>query len=270
MRFRENRGKHGLLWLSVPELNAEGAVHGFSTRLGGVSRGYMSSLNLGTTRGDLPENVRENFARFGEAVGFDSARTVFSQQVHRDDIRVVTEADCGKGLLRERDYEADGLVTDVPRVPLAVFSADCIPILLHDPVRRVAGACHAGWRGTALGIVRKMVLKMAACYGSRPRDIRAAIGPGISRCCFETHSDVPEAMLLAVGPSAEEMIDPLPGGKYLVDLKGLNACWLRSAGVPEEQIACSALCTSCRQDLFWSHRHTGDARGVMSAVIQLV
>ena len=269
-RLQEHWEDNGLLWLSAPDLNAGSAVHGFSTRLGGVSRGALASLNLGTARGDTIENVRENFARFGAAVGFDSTKTVFSKQVHRDDIRIVTEADCGKGLYRDREYEADGLLTNIPGSPLAVFSADGVPILLHDPERHVAGACHAGWRGTALGIVRKMVEEMWEWYGSQPEHIHAAIGPGISRCCFETHNDVPEAMITALGTAAESYIDPLPGEKKLVDLKGLNAHWLRQAGVPAEQIVCSDLCTSCRQDWFWSHRHTGDARGVMSAVIQLM
>lgn len=268
--LREHWAENGLLWLSASQLNAGGAVHGFSTRLGGVSRGCLASLNLGTGRGDEIANVRENFRRFGDAVGFDSRKTVFSKQVHRDDIRVVTAKDCGKGLYREREYEADGLITNVPGVPLAVFSADCIPILLHDPVCRAVAGCHAGWRGTAMGIARKTVEEMIRQYGCCPRDIRAVIGPGISRCCFETHIDVPEAMWLAFGQKAEAMIDPLPDEKFLVDLKGLNALWLQCAGVPKEQIELSDACTSCRQDLFWSHRHTGDARGVMAAVIQLI
>ena len=159
LHFQTNREENGLVWFSAPRLNADGgAVHGFSSRLGGVSRGYLTSLNLGTSRGDQMEHVRENWRRCGEAVGFDSTKTVFSQQVHRDDVRVVTEADCGKGLYRERDYDsADGLVTNCPGIPLAIFSADCIPVLFHDPVNRVVAACHAGWRGTAVGIVLSLI-----------------------------------------------------------------------------------------------------------------
>ena len=199
--FQTNREENGLVWFSAPRLNANGgAVHGFSSRLGGVSRGYLTSLNLGTSRGDQIEHVRENFRRYGEAVGFDSTKTVFSQQVHRDDVRVVTEGDCGKGLYRERDYDsADGLVTNCPGVPLAIFSADCIPILFHDSVQRVVAACHAGWRGTAAGIVGKTVQVMTQTFGCQPKDIRMAIGPGISRCCFETHEDVPHAMWAVLG-----------------------------------------------------------------------
>lgn len=270
--FQAHREENGLLWFSAQRLNANGgAVHGFSSRLGGVSRGYLTSLNLGTARGDRIENVRENFQRYGEAVGFDSARTVFSKQVHRDDIRVVTEADCGKGLYQERDYDsADGLVTNCPNVPLAVFSADCIPVLFHDPVKRVVGACHAGWRGTAAGIVGKMIHLMTQEYGCQPEHIHMAVGPGISRCCFETHEDVPQAMWAVLGSKANRYIDRLPAEKFLVDLKGINGLWGQLAGVPADQIEISDACTACRQDLFWSHRHTGEARGVMAAVIQLV
>lgn len=269
--FQKHREENGVVWFSSHRLNAgSGAVHGFSSRLGGTSKGYLSSLNLGTARGDSMENVRENFRRFGVAVGFDSKKTVFSRQVHRDDIRLVTAKDCGKGLYRERDYDsADGLITDCPGIPLAVFSADCIPILFHDPVRRAVGACHAGWRGTAMGIAGKIVRLMQKEYGCRPEHIRMAIGPGISRCCFETHEDVPQAMWAALGKQVDLMIYKLPNGKYLVDLKAINALWGQLAGVPKTQIEQSDACTSCLQNLFWSHRHTGEARGVMSAVIQL-
>ena len=235
--FQTNREENGLVWFSAPRLNANGgAVHGFSSRLGGVSRGYLTSLNLGTSRGDQIEHVRENFRRYGEAVGFDSA---------------------------------DGLVTNCPGVPLAIFSADCIPILLHDSVQRVVAACHAGWRGTAAGIVGKTVQVMTQTFGCQPKDIRMAIGPGISRCCFETHEDVPHAMWAVLGKQADPFIDRLSREKFLVDLKGINGLWGQLAGVPANQIEISDLCTACRQDLFWSHRHVGEARGVMSAVIQL-
>ena len=209
--FQTNREENGLVWFSAPRLNANGgAVHGFSSRLGGVSRGYLTSLNLGTSRGDQIEHVRENFRRYGEAVGFDSTKTVFSQQVHRDDVRVVTEGDCGKGLYRERDYDsADGLVTNCPGVPLAIFSADCIPVLLLDPVRRCAAAVHAGWRGTALGIAARAALRMREDYGCRPEHIRAAIGPGISPCCFLTRDDASFVKMVFTLDNYTRLLDPL-------------------------------------------------------------
>ena len=238
--------------------------HGFTTRLGGVSSGIWESLNLGLSRGDDREAVLENRRRLAAAVGFDPARLVCTRQVHTDTVRVVTEADWGLGMDIQPEA-CDGLVTNVPGTALMVFSADCTMILLEDPVTGAVGAVHAGWRGTALGIVKKAVETMAEAFGSRPGDLRAAIGPCIDRCCFETKSDVPEAMLAALGDEACVAIDDHGDGTYHVDLKALNRLWLRRAGV--EWISVSDLCTACHTDRFWSHRRVGDARGVQAGVI---
>lgn len=246
-----------------------GTVHGFSTRLGGVSAPPFDTLNLGLSQGDDPACVRRNFERFCAAVGVSSDRLVMTHQVHRDDIRIAASADAGKGLDRERDYDVDGLITNERDLPLVIHSADCIPVLLHDPVKGVIGACHAGWRGTALGIAAKTARKMAEVYGTNPADLRCAIGPGISRCCFETRADVPEAMRDALGDAAESFIDDHGDGSFYVDLKGINRWWLHSAGVPLEQIAVSDACTACHLDTFFSHRRMGTARGTMAAVIAL-
>ena len=239
-----------------------GAAHCFSTRFGGVSEGYLASLNLGTHRGDRPENVRENYAILGRAVGFLPERTVFTRQVHSDVIERVGAAQCGRGLQYEATEGCDGLITDEPGVALTVFSADCTPVLLYDPVRRAAGAVHAGWRGTAAGIAAKAAEKMVRELGCRPENIRAAVGPCIGPCCFETDADVPEAMLAALGAEAEACIRPA-GEKFYVDLKELNAIWLRRAGVT--QIDVSAECTCCRPERFWSHRRVGGHRGSRAA-----
>ena len=145
--------KNGVTFLTADPLRDGGVLHGFSTRLGGVSPAPWDSLNLDDRRGDDPANVRENFRRLCAALDMDVRRAVLSRQVHRDDVRTVTAADAGKGLWTPRDYDsADALITDVPGLPLVVFSADCNVILLYDPVRRAVGAAHAGWRGTAAGI----------------------------------------------------------------------------------------------------------------------
>lgn len=242
-------------------------THAFSTRPGGVSPTPWDSLNLGIGRGDAIENVRENYRRFCALLGVDDHRTVLSKQVHEDVVRVVTEEDAGKGLYRERDYTSvDGFVTDRPNLPLVVFSADCNVILLHDPVRRAIGACHAGWRGTALGIAKKTAEKMVQLYGCDPAHIRAAIGPAIGQCCFETDEDVPEALRKALGDEVEPYI-AWNGTKYHIDLKSVNALWLRKAGV--RQIDICDHCTACRSDLYWSHRKTGNDRGAQIAMIAL-
>ena len=153
--------KNGVTFLTTDALSDSGISHGFSTRLGGVSPAPWDSLNLDDRRGDDNANVQENFRRLCAALDMDVRRVVLSRQVHRDDVRVVTVADCGKGLWRPQDYDsADALITAVPGIPLVVFSADCNVILLHDPVRRVVGAAHAGWRGTAAGIAGKTVRAM--------------------------------------------------------------------------------------------------------------
>lgn len=247
-----------------------GIVHGFSTRLGGVSTGVWTSMNLGTTRGDHPDHVRENYRRFCAAVGADTGSIVMSRQVHGDTVRVVTTADIRHDLCDDVEYEADGLVTDIPGVALTIFSADCIPILLYDPERRVIAAVHAGWRGTALGIAARAAEKMAAVYGCVPSDLRAAIGPGISSCCFETLADVPNAMTAALGAAALPYLASMSNGKYKVDLKGLNALWLGNAGVPPSHIVSDPECTRCHPEKYWSYRTHRDHRGSQAAMIQLI
>ena len=243
-----------------------GCVHCFSTRFGGVSEGTLASLNLGTHRGDQPENVRENYRILGQAVGFLPEQTVFTKQQHTAIVADATRADCGTGLLRERADVCDGLVTNEPGVALVCFAADCTPVLLYDPVARAVGAVHSGWRGTAQGIAARAVERMGQLYGSRPEDIRAAVGPSIGPCCFETDADVPDAMRAALGAAAEPFITRR-GEKFFVDNKGLCALWLKSCGVT--QIDVSADCTKCRPDRFWSHRVTGGERGSLAAVIML-
>lgn len=257
--------KNGLTILTADTLS--GVCHGFSTRPGGVSPAPWDSLNLGVGRGDDIARVQENYRRFCAALGTDVNRVVLSKQIHEDVVRHVTEADAGKGLWRDRDYPSvDGMVTDVLHLPLVVFSADCNVVLLHDPIRKAIGACHAGWRGTALGIAAKTVREMQRIFGCGPADIRAAIGPAIGPCCFETDSDVPEALRAALGDEAEPYIT-WNGRKYHIDLKAINALWLRKSGVT--QIDVSGDCTACRTDLYWSHRKHGGERGSQIAMISL-
>ena len=243
--------------------------HAFTTRLGGVSEGIYASLNLGKSRGDDRENVWENYRRVCEGLGVDIKRLVFSNQVHGDVVRPITMADAGKGLDCPVDYEADGLITDVPGLTLVVFGADCLTILLCDPVKRVAAAVHAGWRGTALGIVERTVEKMTRDYGCRPENILASLGPCISKCCFETDGDVPQAMTEALGEAALPYITEDGGGKYHVDLKGLNTLRLRHSGVLSTNIDTSPDCTLCKPEKYWSHRYTKGQRGSQAAFICL-
>lgn len=237
--------------------------HGFTTRRGGVSTGVFASLNLGLHRGDDPENVAKNYEILADTFGYDPKKLVMCHQTHSDIVRVVTAKDAA-GIDNHAYPESDGLVTNDPGVALWVFTADCTPILLHDPVTGAVGAVHAGWRGTAAGIAAKAVKTMEESFGCRPADIRAAIGPNIGQCCFETDADVPQAMIAALGDAAKPYIRQT-GEKFHLDLKAINALHLENAGVKNIEI--STDCTACQPDRFWSHRVTGGNRGSQGAII---
>ena len=247
-------------------LRAEGiqVPHCFTTRLGGVSQGSLSSLNIGIHRGDRWENVLKNYEILGESLGFDIKNLVLSHQTHTDTVLRVGSAEAGAGLFGPELTECDGLITNQPGIALAVFTADCTPILLHDPVTGAVGAVHAGWRGTASAIAGKAVEAMAREFGSRPRDIRAAIGPNIGFCCFQTDEDVPNAMLSAFGQGVEPFIRKAED-KYYVNLKEINALVLRRVGVQAVEV--STECTVCQSHRFWSHRVTRGDRGSQGAII---
>jgi len=246
-------------------LAAEGITvpHCFTTRHGGVSTGSQSSLNLAVGRGDSMENVEANLTILGKALGFDTGKLVMTMQIHSDIVRVVTDRDAN-GLYHRNYPECDALITNTPGVALLVFTADCTPLLFHDPVTGAVGAAHAGWRGTAKAIGARVVEAMVRNFGSNPADICAAIGPNVGMCHFETDADVPEAMIAAFGEEAKAYIRQ-QGEKYYVDLKAINALSLRRAGVRHIEI--SEECTMCSPDRFWSHRVTRGDRGSQGAII---
>ncbi len=247
-------------------LVAEGisVSHCFTTRLGGVSEGYLGSMNIGFNRGDKPENVLRNYEILGSTLGFEVENCVLTRQTHTDIVRAVGLADRGTGLTKPPFDPCDALITNDPGVALVVFTADCTPILFHDPVTGAVGAAHAGWRGTAADIAGKTVRAMCDTYGCDPKNIRCAIGPNIGQCHFETDADVPNAMIAALGNDAKAHITQM-GSKYYVNLKEINALFLRRAGVREIEI--STACTACDPQRYWSHRLVGSQRGSQGAVI---
>ncbi len=252
--------KNGLEYEASPSISVP---HGFTARSGGVSSGIFSSLNLACRRGDLEENVAENYRLLSNVLGFDPQKTMLTRQTHSDIVRAVAYPE-HLGFDHHLYPECDGLVTNTPGTVLVIFTADCTPILLHDPVTGAVGAAHAGWRGTAADIAGKTVRAMTAHFGCDPGNIRAAIGPNIGPCCFQTDADVPEAMLAAYGADAQESIRS-QDGKFYVNLKELNALALRRAGLT--QIDISSSCTVCQCHRFWSHRVTRGQRGSQGAVI---
>ena len=266
----EKREKNGVTWLSAtPFEKMEGIVQGFSTRLGGVSTEHLSSMNLSFSRGDQEENVRENFRRIADAIGFTPEDLVFSDQTHTTNIRVVTEADRGKGFTKPLDYtDVDGLITDVPGLVLATFYADCVPLFFIDPVHRAVGLSHSGWRGTVGKIGKVTVEKMTEEFQTDPSELYAAIGPSICQDCYEVSEDVIDQFREAV---EEKYWDVLfyrkPDGKYQLNLWEANRRIFLDAGIKEERISMPGICTCCNPLFLYSHRASHGKRGNLGAFI---
>lgn len=262
--------KDGVVYITFPQFDALPFVkHGFSTRLGGASRGIYESMNLSFTREDDPKTVQENFDRFCQAIGVNAENVVVSAQEHHTILYNATKSDCGRGVTRDRGYrDIDGLLTDEPGVVLCTQYADCVPLFFVDPVRRVVGTSHSGWKGTVACIGRVTVEKMCADYGCRREDILAAVGPSIGPCCFEVDAPVYDAFA-AMKEFDSRCATVDGGGKFHVNLWEMNRRILLSAGVLPEHITVTDLCTRCRPDVFWSHRACGKSRGSLAGFIAL-
>ena len=241
--------------------------HAFTTRFGGVSSGQFERLNLLSDKGDAPENVRENYRRVAALFGVGEDDCAVTRQVHGNTVRIVTKAD-RHACLTKVPYEADGIVTAERGLPIFCFTADCVPVLLCDAENRVVGAVHCGWR-SSVGDILGNALRQMASLGAKPESIRAAIGPAIGKCCFETDDDVPEAVSAWLHGDTAGLFQKRSDGKTLVDLRGANARRLTQLGVGAERIDISEECTFCSHDKYWSHRYTRGKRGGQAAVICL-
>ncbi len=262
--------KNALAYLTFNELNKIPNIkHAFSTRLGGVSTGEFTSLNMSFNRGDSDENVTENYKRLCSALGIRYEDLVASAQDHNTTVRRVGEAQKGIGIYKPKDMlSVDGLITNEKGVALVTYFADCTPILLVDTKLNAIGACHAGWRGTVSRIAQITVEKMTAEFGTNPRDIIAAVGPAIGKCCYEV--DRPVAQRFIDLELSEAVVRDIGSGKYMVDLLSANKQILMQSGVKENSIVCSDVCTKCNCDLIWSHRATGGKRGGMCAILEIL
>ena len=219
--------------------------------------------DLAVLLGETEENVAKNLSILASNLDFRMENLVLTRQTHTNWVRVVTKED-HLGPFHRPYPECDALVTNDPGTALMIFTADCTPILFHDPVTGAVGAAHAGWRGTATAIVKNVVEAMVREFGCDPANIHAAIGPNIGFCHFETDADVPDAMVEAFGDEVKQFIQH-KGPKYYVNLKEINALWLRKAGL--ETIEISDACTVCQSDRYWSHRVTRGERGSQGAII---
>lgn len=266
MTLNQNEGVHFLTYNRLSQIDF--INHAFSTRLGGVSKGIFDSMNLSFEHDDS-DRVKENYKRICKACGFDFDTLVASSQDHNTFVRVCTKNECGIGITREKDiHSVDALVTNEKGVTLVTYYADCTPLFFVDKKKKAIGLAHAGWRGTVGRIGEKVVKTMTENYSTDPKDLVCAIGPAISVCCYEVDTACADHFY-ALGLDSSKFIFPAQNGKFMVDLLECNRQILLSAGVKEENIVISDLCTKCNSDLLWSHRATGGKRGTMSAFMTL-
>ncbi len=262
--------KNGVEYIRLNNLDkySDILIHGFTTRRGGVSEGEYKSLNMAFNKNDNRENVEENYRRIAEVLGIDTRNMVLSNQVHDNKIRVVHESDRGKGIYKKSDIIGiDGLMTNIADVALVTFYADCVPVFLFDPVKKVISLVHSGWRSTLKEISKEAVLKMREVYGCEPSDIEAAVGPSIGQCCFEVGEDVYLQFISAFkwcGEYCKKLEE-----KWFIDLPGIIRRTLESEGLKENKIVLSGICTKCNKDIFFSHRGDNGKTGTLSAIMQL-
>jgi len=250
----------GITYYSSPRLEGvPGLVHAFLGRTGGVSSGHLAYLNLGRRDEDKPENLTENKRRVAAAFGVDEGKIFTVSQVHSDRIVVLGSADAGVEEIKTQ--EADGIITDIKGIEIGILTADCVPVLLFDRKKKIVAAAHAGWKGTASKITAKAVEIMMERFESRPQDIAAAIGPAIGPCCYEVGEEVVSAFGDQEGVAVQQ------GNKWHVDLPKSNLLQLEDAGVTD--IDLSNICTSCRTDLFFSHRKEMGKTGRQLSFISL-
>ena len=257
----------GVPFLSYPMLEETGIVyHGFSTKLGGVSKGCWATMNISTTRGDDPEDVEENQRRIARAIGVKPEDMTFTNQTHTTNVAVVRAEDKGR-----RFMETDGMITNVPGICLVTFYADCVPLYFVDPVKKAIGLSHSGWRGTVGNIAQVTVDALIREYNANPAYIKAVIGPGICRGCYEVSEDVAVQFQKKYLPQeAEHIVTPGKSvGKYQLDLQLANYYNLIHAGIHPEHIAVADVCTCCNSDLLFSHRATKGRRGILCGMMYI-
>lgn len=290
-RLGYDKENQEMAYFTFAGLEQTGIVeHFFSTREGGVSSDYLYSLNFSFTQGDTKENVIENFRRAAAHLGMTCGDIVCTQQTHTTNVRKVTAADKGKGVVCERDYtDIDGLITNASGIILAAFYADCVPLFLVDPVNRAIGLAHSGWRGTVEKMGKVMLEKMSAEFGTKPEDVRVAIAPAICQSCYEVSAEVAlafaetfakddakaqEYLVRYQQDMTQQDIDNClmyqkENGKYQLNLWYANFRVFRDAGVPDKQIEVTDVCTCCNSKLLFSHRASKGKRGNLGAFLML-
>lgn len=284
-QIKDDNGIVEIEYLTFPSLERTGIVeHLFTTRMGGVSQGIFSSMNLSFTRGDDRSAVLKNYERIGKVLGCEVKNMVASHQTHTTNIRRITSADKGKGVILPREYDdIDGLICNEKNIALVTYFADCVPLYLVDPVQGAIGLAHSGWRGTVSRMGACMVKAMQEAFGSNPQDMVAAIGPSICQDCYEVSTEVAvEFEMLLKDIDAEQYLSEIahgnklavikPGkqeGKYQLDLWLANLFILCHAGIPLQQIEVTDICTCHNPDYLFSHRASEGKRGNLAAFLML-
>lgn len=256
----------GVPFLSYPMLEETGIVHhGFSTKLGGVSKGCWATMNISTTRGDDPEDVEENQRRIARAIGVKPEDMTFTNQTHTTNVAVVRAEDKGR-----RFMKTDGMITNVPGICLVTFYADCVPLLFLDPVKKVVASSHSGWRGTVNRMGQVTVEKMQKEFGCDPKNILACVGPSICQECYEVSEDVIDMFRANFRESEyDRLFYAKENGKFQLDLWKANELVLTDAGIRPEHMAVTNVCTCCNPELLFSHRASKGKRGNLAAFIAL-
>ncbi len=255
-------------YLTFPCLEkSNNLFHCFTTRAGGISEGQFASMNLGFNTGDKQENVIENYKIIEEKLNIRIEDLVRTQQTHTNNIMYVTEKDKGKAMERLEYQDIDGLYTDKRNVALMTFHADCTPVFFFDPVKRVIGMVHAGWRGTLKNISANMVKALVNDFSCSTENIKVVIGPSLGQCCFEVDKDVADMFILTDSKYKDFM--KIKGEKYHFDLWKINKYILIKEGIRASNIDIAGLCTKCHNDLFFSHRGQKGERGLMCGIIMM-
>ena len=260
------RQRGGVPYLSYPLLENTGIVnHGFSTRLGGVSTGCFSSMNISLTRGDDPEAVKKNRELIAQAIGVEVADFTYTQQTHTTNVKRVYARERGQSF-----PETDGMITDVPGICLVTSYADCVPLYFVDPVKKAIGLSHSGWRGTVGKIGKNTVQLMQENFGSKPEDLLAAVGPSVCMDCYEVSEDVIEQFKEAFEKKYwEDLFYKKENGKYQLNLWKANELIFLESGILPEHMAITNVCTHCNSKILYSHRTMGNNRGNLCAFLAL-
>ena len=234
--------------VNIPDL-----VHFVTTRVGGFSLPPYNTLNLGLHTADNPGHVRANRAQLALETGIDPDKFLYASQVHSGDVKVIDQEAVDKGILTETP-QTDALITNLPGICLMVMVADCVPVILFDPEKRVSAVVHAGWRGTVQHISANTITLMKERFGCNPARILAGIGPSIGPCCYEVGEDVRDCATQSFGTSEGYLIQKKDSQKPHFDLWFANRKQLTDMGLKHENIETAALCTQCNADTFFSSR----------------